>query len=379
MASRPMPSICLDCRYIKPRPSGIAAVVQALVDFLPELAPDWRFTFLRHASLNRPLSDAPNVTEIVLKAQANSPATMWWMPRQVDFNSFDLFHSPSNILPRGIPPPTVTTIHDIMWLTDPKLCKAGLWGRVEATFYGNGIRRALDRSDAILTVSEATRRAIVGMRPELAERTVAALPGVPAHFRPSDDAPKVLNQFGISARDYILTVGQSAPYKNHAGAIRGFAAALADREDMHLVIVQRQGSGANDLLRLADEIGVGARVHFLPPQTDEDLSQLYSGARALLHPSLCEGFGMPLAEAMASGCPVVTSNISAMPEVTGDSALLIDPSDPASIGAALRRIVDEPGLADTLRQKGLERASQLDRRNFAAANLAIYRRVLGYD
>jgi glycosyltransferase involved in cell wall biosynthesis len=96
----------------------------------------------------------------------------------------------------------------------------------------------------------------------------------------------------------------------------------------------------------------------------------------LLHPSFIEGFGNPVAEAMACGCPVVTSNCSAMPEVAGGAALLVDPHDPASIAAALRRVTQDPALAAELRQLGLARAARLDWRAFAAANLALYRKVL---
>ncbi len=350
--------------------------MQALVEYLPDLAPDWHFTFLRHSSHGARLSLAPNVSEIELRAGANSPTTMWWLPRMVEFDRFDLFHGPANILPRGVPIPCVTTIHDIMWLDDPALCKPGLKRRIQGAFYRHGIRRALDHSAALVTVSEATRRAILAHRPELAERIFTAPPGVSNRFRPHTSCSDRLPNVGTPISDYVLTVGQSAPYKNHVGAVRGFAAAFADRPEIHLIIVQRQGAGASQLTSLAHDLGVGGRVHCLSPQDDDALAALYAGALALLHPSLCEGFGMPLAEAMASGCPIVTSNVSAMPEVTAGAALLVDPRDPATIGAALRRILDEPGLAVSLRERGLVRARQMDRRKFAQANLEIYRRIL---
>lgn len=129
--------------------------------------------------------------------------------------------------------------------------------------------------------------------------------------------------------------------------------------------------------RMADSLGLASRAHVLPPLDRAALVQLYAGAAALLHPSFIEGFGNPLAEAMACGCPVITSDCSAMPEVTGGAALLADPHDHGAIAAALRQVVDNPALADDLRQRGLERAAGLDWRQFAADNLALYRRVLG--
>ncbi|MCP5397081.1 MAG: glycosyltransferase family 4 protein [Sphingomonadaceae bacterium] len=371
-----MPTICLDCRYIGPRPSGIGTVIQALVDYLPELAPDWHFKLLRNGALQSPLSQAANVAEVVVEAAANGPASMWWLPRLVDLADVDLFHAPANILPHGLTMRTVTTIHDVMWLTDPELCNPRPWGWVERAFYRHGINRALRQSDAILTVSEATRSVIKRLQPELASRTHAILPGVADHFRPLAVSASDRKRLGLPPGDYILTIGQDAPYKNHEAALRGFATAVSSGLALDLVFVQRRSVGATSLEQLAKALGVAERVHFLAQLGDADLPLLYSGARALLHPSLCEGFGMPLAEAMACGCPVITSDRSAMPEVTAGAALLVDPLDTACIAGALTKLVDDPALAVELSRKGLARAKDLDRRAFAAATLEAYRRVL---
>lgn len=351
-------------------------MVRALVEHLPALAPDWRFLLLRHREHPAPLSSSPNVTELVVDAEPNGPLSMWFLPHIVDLGAADLFHAPSNILPLGIPCRTVTTIHDIMWLTDPSLCHSGARGTIERLFYGHGIRRALHRSDAIMTVSEATRDSIAAFSPDAADRTTACLSGVSRSFAPKKVSRSEVARLGGPAGDYVLTVGQHAPYKNHEGAVRAFARAFASRHGIDLVLVQRRSTAASGLEALIESEGLVGRVHFAPALSDSDLVTLYCGATALLHPSLCEGYGMPLAEAMACGCPVVTSNRSAMPEVVGDAALLVDPIDVAAIATALVRIVDEPGLADSLRESGLKRAAQLDWRAFALRHLELYRSLL---
>lgn len=369
--------IALDCRYIGQRPSGIGEVVSALVTHLPRLAPDIDFTFLRSALREEPLSQAANVREVVVRSQANGPVTLLCLPLTVDLGGIDLFHAPANILPGGLAMPAITTVHDVMWLTHPHLCNPALWGRVERAFYGHGIRRALVRSAAIATVSEASRAAICAQAPEVAGRVFVTRSGVAGDFRPVPRDEAVLGRAGISpGKRYVLVIGQSAPYKNHAGAVRAFAMACGARDDIDLVIVQRRGGGRDPLEALARAEGLAGRVHVLPPVERAELVQLYAGAEALLHPSFIEGFGNPLAEAMACGCPVVTSDCSAMPEVTAGAALLADPYDPGAMAAALRQVIDDPALSADLRARGLKRAAALDWRQFAADNLALYRQVL---
>jgi glycosyltransferase involved in cell wall biosynthesis len=369
--------IALDCRYMGPRPSGIGEMVAALVKHLPAMAPDWEFTFLRNPLRVESLSDAPNVREVMVHSPANGPVTLMHLPLAVDLRGIDLFHAPANILPGGLSMPAITTVHDVMWLKHPEWCNPSAWGWVERHFYAYGIRRALARSALVATVSEASRSEIAGLSPEVEERVLVTRSGVAEDFRPMARDAASLARLGVPpGRRYVLVVGQGAPYKNHAGALQGFARAFAQAADIDLVMVRRRGDTGPALEKLAGELGLAGRVHFLETIGRPALVQLYAGAEALLHPSLCEGFGNPVAEAMACGCPVVTSNVSAMPEVAGGAALLADPRDPDALAAALRRAVDDPAIAADLRERGLQRAAELDWRAFAAANLALYRKVL---
>jgi glycosyltransferase involved in cell wall biosynthesis len=370
-------TVCIDCRYLGPRPSGIAEAVQALVDFLPAMAPDLDFLLLRSPAHAGPLSGAANVREVVVPQAANGPATMWWLPRVVDLTGVNLFHATFNIMPARLAMPCVVTVHDLMWLTDPALCASGSVGWLKALFHAHGIRRALNQAAAIATVSEASRSAIRVAAPAAAERTFVTRSGVSPEFAPAPPDEAALGALGLRPdRPFVLTVGQYAPYKNHEGALRAFALAFADGPPVDLVLVQRRGSGAGELMRLAESLGVAERVHLLAPIGRPALVQLYSMAAALLHPSFCEGFGNPLAEAMACGCPVVTSDVSAMPEVTAGAALLAPPSDPSAIAAALRTVVRDPRQAGILRAAGTARAATLTWSAFATANLAVYRHLL---
>ncbi len=372
-----MPTICIDCRYIGPIPSGIAEVVRGLIDHVPQLAPDLRFLLLRHPAHRGRLSDAPNVVEQVVWQAANGPATMWWLPKVVDLSQVDLFHATFNIMPAGLTMPCVVTIHDIMRLTHPAWCRAGVRGDVERLFYGHGLRRAIRCADAIAAISTATATEVAAYDPGAAERTTVTLSGVSDHFRPMAPAPAALAALGLTSdRPFVLTVGQDAPYKNHEGALRGFAAAFAHDPGIDLVMVQRRGPGRVRLERLAQALGLAGRVHFLSVVASDALVTLYGAARVLLHPSFAEGFGNPVAEAMACGCPVVTSMTSSMPEVAGGAALLVDPHDIVSIAERLLMVVRSPARAEWMRTAGLSRARALRWHSFAAANLTLYRQLL---
>ncbi|MFN3863944.1 MAG: glycosyltransferase family 4 protein [Erythrobacter sp.] len=369
--------IAVDCRYLGPRPSGIGECVAALVRHLPDLAPDCEFIFLRNALREEPLSLAANVRERVVRSPANGPITLLHLPLAVNLAGIDLFHAPANILPGGLTMPAITTVHDVMWLTHPQWCNPSVWGQVERRFYGHGIRRALARSALVATVSEASRAAICAVAPEATGRVKVTLSGVAEDFRTLPRDEVALARIGVPpGRAYVLVVGQGAPYKNHEGALRAFALAFGAQGGIDLVLVRRRGDSGPALERLAARLGLAGRVHFLGAVDRPALVQLYSGAAMLLHPSFIEGFGNPLAEAMACGCPVVTSNCSAMPEVTAGAALLADPHDPGALAVRMRQVAEDGALAADLRARGLARAAELDWRAFAAANLALYRRVL---
>lgn len=373
-------TVCIDCRYIRERPSGIATIVQALVEHLPALAPELSFLFLKHPKGPARLSTAANVREVVVTAEANGPQTLFWLSKRVDLRGVDLFHATFNILPHGLGMPTVVTMCDVMWIKYPHWAQSpGPWGFVERLFYQHGIKNALAHATRLVAISHATKSEIGTLDPKAEGRTRVAHEGVSMEvYRPLalEVVAAAKAKYLPEARRFVLAVGQFAPYKNHELVIRGFAHAFRDDADVHLAIVQRLGKGPEALGPIAAALGLGDRVHFLHGVPQDDLVALFNGALALCHPSLYEGFGNCPAEAMASGCPVVTSNRSSMPEVSGVAALLVEPTSATEVGSALRRVASEPELAASMRSRGLARAAELTWRAHAEATLATYREVL---
>ena len=169
-------------------------------------------------------------------------------------------------------------------------------------------------------------------------------------------------------RRFILTVGQYVPYKNHEGAIKAFAMMAETCPDTDLVLVQRRNPYSEHLRSLTHSLGITDRVHFLTGVAEADMTKLFSAASALLHPSYCEGFGLPLVEAMACDCPIVASNRAAIPEVVGDAGILVAPDDHLALASALISVLGDSLLASRMRARGQERLSAMSWRSFAEAN-----------
>jgi glycosyltransferase involved in cell wall biosynthesis len=372
-------TVCIDARYVRERPSGIGLLVEELVSRVGRLAPDLDFVFLKHPRRSEPLSKEPNVREVVVPWEANGPVTLLALARVVDLRKVDVFHAPFNIMPAGLRMPTVVTIHDLMWIHRPELARRSrVWGSIEQAFYANGIRRALRHAAAIVTVSQCTRDEMVG-RETPGRASIRVIP--PAGHEgfgvvPPHAISERLRRLGLNETPYVLAVGQSAPYKNHVGIVRGFALAFADRPEIRLVVVQRL-HGHRSLERLAAKLGIGDRLILPGAVPRDDLAALYGGAVALCHPSHWEGFGLPIAEAMACGCPIIASSVGAMPEVAGDAALYADPEDPRSIANALQRIERDPSLGAALRKRGLARVRALSSWDaFALQHVELYRELI---
>ncbi|MDI1447451.1 glycosyltransferase family 1 protein [Polyangium sp. 6x1] len=364
--------VAVDTRYICERPSGIGAYVRALVDRLPALAPQDHFTFWRHTSVEGRLSAAPNVDEHRAIGTPNEPFSLLF-PRLFGPTDADVFHAPHNILGRGIRSAVVTTIHDIMWLDTPHFAEGSAFRRAfRVPFFRAGLHASLRRSTRILTVSRASADAILHYDPSTKGRVVVTHNAADPWFVPPNDRDaaraRAARVLGTDA-PYFLLVGQNAPYKGHALALEAFAAAATRGE--RLVLVQRLSAGRG-LDALAQRLGIKDRLLVRPTLPQGDLVALLHGALALLQPSFAEGFGMPALEAMAAGCPVITSDIAPLVEVTGDAGLHFPSGSAEGLAAAMRRVASDPVLRAELAARGPERAKSFSWDTTAQTTLDVY-------
>jgi glycosyltransferase involved in cell wall biosynthesis len=304
---------------------------------------------------------------------------LWWhqigVARAARRMGAALLHLPAGMGPVRRRLPTVLTIHDLTVLRFPELFRP--WFRHYARVV---LPRAARAADAIIAVSQASKADIVATLTIPEQRVVVVPNGVDGCFRPvpaeSERTLDVRRRYGLP-RDFVLTVGSVEPRKNLPRLLKAVAQLRArpDTADIALVHAGPDGWLAGDVSRTIRALDLSPAVRFLGYVPREELGALYGAARLCAYPSLYEGFGLPVAEAMACGCPVVTSNVSSLPEVAGDAALLVDPSSVDEIAAGIAALWTDPTRRHELSAKGRARASCFTWERTARETAALYEAV----
>ena len=254
-----------------------------------------------------------------------------------------LFFSPGYAPPLTWSGPVVFTVHDLIHVD-----VAEERSRFKTLYYDRVVRPAMARAHRVLTVSEYSRQRLLEWSGVAPEQVVVVGNGVDAAFSPVGRA----HQPGYP---YIFYVRNTKPHKNVARLLEAFA--QMDLPDLRLVL---SGQADEATRHQALRLGIHEQVMFAGRIPEADLPAYYRGAAVVTMPSLYEGFGLPPLEGMASGVPVVVSNVTSLPEVVGDAGLLVDPNDASSIADGLIRALTDTALRETLRARGLERAKQFN-------------------
>ncbi len=293
------------------------------------------------------------------------------LPYQVKRANIDILHMPANVVPFISKVPTAVTILDTTIMHTPQHFPR--WHRSYARRF---VPLAARQARIILTISEHSKRDIVTTLNVPEQKVVVTPLAAAPEFRRvrQNDVTDIKQTYKLGR--FMLTVGTLEPRKNIVRLLQAFAALRKDNLDITLVHCGPKGWLFDDILFEAERLGIQDSVRFFGRVPIEDLVKLYNAADVFVYPSTYEGFGLPVLEAMACGCPVVTSQVSSLPEVAGDAAILIDPYSVGDLTAALRRVLSDPELTEQLRTRGRARAATFSWSRCAQETVAAYHRAL---
>ena len=374
-----MPTYALDARAANDHFPGIGRYTSNVARAMAEqLADDERLLLLvdpsRPSRWVLPEESGSQVRHQAVQASPFSLRQQWVVPRLLKKAEVDVYHSPYYLMPYRPGVPAILTVHDLIPQLFPKhvSAQARLIFRITTTL-------ALQAATQVICVSEATRRDLQAHY-ELPRSVMTTIPeAASSRFRPlSGEAVSKMRRRYDLPEEYWLYFGSNKPHKNLTGLVEAWHVLLSTSPGRAptLVIAGHWDPRYPEAKEAVTRLGLDESVRFLGPVAEGDLPALYSGAYAFVFPSLYEGFGLPVVEAMACGCAVVCADAASLPEVAGDAALLVDPRNPREIAAALQTLLEDEALRRTLQQRALRRAAQFSWTRTGKETLAVYRALV---
>lgn len=368
--------IGVDARLDAYRSGGIAFYTRHLLAAMAALAPDETFISFQHQRQRGPLIKARNVHRATMFTPPHNRFEPLALPIEMARLRLDVAHFPDFIAPRLRPCPAVITIHDLTFLHYPEILDD------EARHFYNQVYASVHHVEAIIAVSAATRDDICRMLDVPVERIDLVYEAAAPCFAPSGatmDKRRRINGHELRAGDFALFVSTLEPRKNIPTLLRALRLCL-DRSPAtayRLVLAGARGWRDEPIFATVEELKLSEHVLFLGQVGQEDLLWLYNACRLYVNPSLYEGFGLPLLEALACGAPAVASNTGSLAEVAGEAAMLLPPLEVAAWAEALALLWHDEGRRGEMAQRGPAQAARFSWEQAARATLAIYRRVAG--
>jgi glycosyltransferase involved in cell wall biosynthesis len=357
-------SICFDARMAQA--SGIGTYIRGLLKALADLG-----TVVPAMTL---LTDPPNGVvgpwaRIPVSDRFYSWREQISVPQAFRRSGAQLLHVPHYNVPIWLASRSIVTVHDLIHLKFPEFLPSRLAWLYAQSFF----RHWVPKTRAILTVSENTKKDIITMLGIPETKITVTPPGVPDGFRELKraDVEAGLRPLGLTP-GYFLYVGNLKEFKNTPRLLKSYR----DLHQRHPECPPFVFVGKNFIAGFDQELQKHPSVRWFPALDREMLPLMYAGAKALVFPSLYEGFGLPPLEAMACGTPVICSDRGSLPEVVGDAAVTVDPLNEEEIMTAMRRIWQEPNLGASLSIKGRERSRRFNWQTTAERTLGVYQQVL---
>ncbi|NJN66364.1 MAG: glycosyltransferase family 4 protein [Chloroflexaceae bacterium] len=382
-----MTRIGIDARLNAYRVGGIPQYTLQLLTALAPLAPSDTLVSLQHATHPQPLVALPNVRRATLFTPPHHRLEPWSLPLELVPRRLDVLHCPDVIAPRWRCCPVVVTIHDLAFLHYPDILDTSAH-----RYYGQ-VRDSVWRADAVIAVSQATRQDIstlLGFPPERVDVVAEAAAPLFSPLPPEPGASRSFTRFppqwtsqdrgtpcSLQADTFVLFVSTLEPRKNVPTLLHALRVCLDRRPDVpyRLVVAGARGWRDEAIFATVRDLRLGDAVVFVGKVSQEQLCWLYRACRIYVNPSRYEGFGLPVAEALACGAPSLVAATSSLPEVAGEAALLLPPLEVDAWAEALERLWHDDDLRSTLARRGPLQASRFSWEQAARQTLQIYRRV----
>jgi glycosyltransferase involved in cell wall biosynthesis len=366
--------IAIDARKL--RDYGVGTYVRNLLRHLSRIDPTTEYVVLcRGADCGVTQELGENFRAVAEPARPYSVREQLSVPLDLRRERIDLFHAPHYVLPPLVPCKSVVTIHDCIHLRFPQY----LPNRFAYAYARASMWIAAHRASRVLTVSAASKRDILRYFHVPDAKIDVIYNAIDERFGETpapEEVERVRERYQLGG-PFVLYAGNIKPHKNLERLIEAFHMfRRGEFEHVKLLIIGDEISKYATLRRAVHRYKLHKHVRFFGFVPDRTLAILYRLAGVFVFPSLYEGFGLPPLEAMASGTPVITSNVSSLPEVVGDAALLIDPYEPDAIADAMRRVLGTPSLRDDLRARGFARAREFSWERSIRRVRAIYEEVL---
>ncbi len=378
--------IAIDYNAAVRQGGGIGRFVREITQVAAAAAPQHRFSLWYAArglepanpqllALRELAARLPNITPRPIPLTERLLTIIWQrarlpLPVELIVGQVDVVHGTDFVLP-PTRARTLLSIHDFAYIIHPETAQPEL-----RRYLSGAVPRNIRRASHIHVNSIATQRDMERLLQVAHARSTIIYSGSGTDYWPRSAAQiaELKARLGLPER-YLLNVGTVQPRKNVERLIAAYAELGALAAEVPLVIAGKRGWLAEPIYAAVQAHGLTERVQFLDFVAEDDLPTLYSGALAMVYPSLYEGFGVPIVEAQACGTPVITSSVSSLPEIAGAAALLVDPHDTADIAAALRRILTEPDLVAQLRAAGPRQAAQFTWAGTGLGILGLYEQV----
>lgn len=349
--------------------TGIPNYLRRLVQAITGLGPGTgRFCLLSR----KPIYDDNSLPDHVSQVVVKWPLGRGWqgvaLPGTARRLKLDLLHMPAFTVPAIVPCPVVVTVHDLAYLACPEYCPDET-----VNYLARRVPAAFKEAAAVITPSAFIKEESTRFFDINPSKIYPVHHGVSTEFKvlPEEAQSGLRQKLGLPEH-FFLFVGTIEPRKNLIKLIEAFGLAVSRGLDCSLVLAGARGWKCEDIYLLPGQSGLEQRVVFLDYVPDKLLPALYNAAVAFVYPSLYEGFGLPVLEAMACGTPVIASNVSSIPEVVGEAGITVDPLDINGLASVMLLLARDAGLRRDFTRKGLERAERFSWEKTARETVKVY-------